>query len=76
MVRTDTAKTEKAARQAAQRYDLDAEQFANFWNDRFGHYAPGYMQEWAERIAHGRAEFVADDTTLDALHRAGYTGRA
>lgn len=76
MVDMNPTKTEKAARQAANRYGLDAEQFTNFWNDRFGHYAPGYTREWADRIAHGRARFVADDITLAALHRAGYTGGA
>lgn len=72
-VQAQTTKTEQAIREAADKYGLDTEQFLNFWNDRFGHYAPHYIHEWADRIAHNRAHIVADEKTLDALHRAGYT---
>jgi hypothetical protein len=66
--------TEQAVRDAADRYDLNPKQFRNFWNDRFGHYAPDYIHEWADRIAHNRAHFVADEKTQEALRRAGFTG--
>ena len=65
-------KTEQAVREAADKHDLSPEQFLNFWKDRFGHYAPNYIHEWADRIAHNRAHVVADDKTQDALQQAGY----
>lgn len=69
-----TTKAEEAARHAAEEYGLNEDQFTNFWNQRFGRNDPGYAREWAERIANGRAHFVADDETLAALRQAGYTG--
>ena len=71
-VQVHNDKTEQAVRQAADKYNLNPDQFLTFWTDRFGHYAPQYIHEWADRIAHNRAHFVADDKTQDALQQAGY----
>ncbi|WP_122103872.1 hypothetical protein [Halorubrum glutamatedens] len=72
-VQAQTTKTDQAVRDAADKHDLNPDQFQTFWNDRFGHYAPNYIHEWADRIAHNRAHVVADDKTQEALQRAGYT---
>lgn len=60
-----------AARTVAEEYGINAEKFVNFWTERFGRYSPGYMREWAQRIAQGRATFIADDDSLAALEQAG-----
>lgn len=64
--------TEQAVRRAAEEHGIDDDKFLKFWNDRFGHYAPGYVREWAERIKTKEAHEVADRETRAALRRAGF----
>lgn len=67
-------RTIQSVRHAAQINGINPDKFETFWHDRFGHYAPQYAHEWAERIATGHAHTVADTETRHALHRAGFTG--
>ena len=69
-----TKQANEAARRAAEEYGLNEDKFANFWNDRFGTYSPGYARQWADRIASNRAHVLADNKTKAALNRAGFRG--
>ena len=67
-----TQQTRQAVRRAANEHGINPDQFLNFWQLRFGHYAPVYIHEWPDRIAHGRAHTTADDQTRQALQQAGF----
>ena len=71
---TTTKQAEQAVRHAAEEHGLNPTKFANFWNNRFGHYAPAYAREWAERINTGCAHALADNATRDPLEQAGFSG--
>lgn len=60
-------------RMIAKKHNVDPSMFAKFWNARFPNNGDeSYCDEWAQRIAYGKAWALADSQSRKALQAAGF----